>query len=36
MIGLVGATLARTIQDFLKDGSRNDYLVTLSGSVQTS
>lgn len=36
MIGLVGATLARTIQDFLKDGSRSDYLVTLSGSAQTS
>ena len=36
MIGLVGATLARTIQDFLKDGSQHDYLVSLSGSVQTS
>jgi hypothetical protein len=36
MIGLVGATLARTVQDYLKDGSRNDYLVTLTGSVQTS
>ncbi len=36
MIGLVGATLARAIQDFLKSGDRNDYLVTLSGSVQTS
>ncbi len=36
MIGLVGATLARTIQDFLKDGSRHDYLVSLTGSVQTS
>jgi len=36
LIGLVGATLARAIQDFLKDGSRNDYLITLNGSVQTS
>ena len=36
MIGLVGATLARTIQDFVKDGSRHDYLVSLSGSVRTS
>lgn len=36
MIGLVGATLARAIQDFLKDGTRSDYLVSLTGSVQTS
>ncbi len=36
MIGLVGATLARAIQDFLKDGSQHDYLVSLSGSLQTS
>jgi len=36
MIGLLAATLARAIQDFLKDGSRADYLVSLSGSVQTS
>jgi molybdopterin/thiamine biosynthesis adenylyltransferase len=36
MIGLVGATLARAIQDFLKDGAQHDYLVSLSGSVQTS
>jgi hypothetical protein len=36
MIGLVGATLARAIQDFLKAGDRNDYLVSLSGVVQTS
>jgi molybdopterin/thiamine biosynthesis adenylyltransferase len=35
MIGLVGATLARAIQDFLKDGAQHDYLVSLSGSVQT-
>ena len=36
MIGLVGATLARAIQDFLKSGDQNDYLVTPTGSVQTS
>jgi hypothetical protein len=36
MIGLVGATLARAIQDFLKSGDKHDYLVSLSGSVQTS
>ncbi len=36
MIGLLGATLARAIQDFLKSGDRHDYLVSLSGSVQTS
>ncbi|MEO8701717.1 MAG: ThiF family adenylyltransferase [Kofleriaceae bacterium] len=36
MIGMVGACLARTVQDFLKDGSRHDYLVSLSGCVRTS
>jgi molybdopterin/thiamine biosynthesis adenylyltransferase len=36
MIGLVGATLARTIQDFVRDSSREDYLVTLSGVTRTS
>lgn len=36
MIGLVGAMLARTLQDFLKDGSRHDYLVSLSGCVRTT
>jgi molybdopterin-synthase adenylyltransferase len=36
MIGLVGATLARAIQDFLKDGTRHDYLVSLSGSTRTT
>ena len=36
MIGLVGATLARTIQDFLAKGDRRDYLISLTGSVQTS
>ena len=36
MIGLVGATLARAIQDFVKDGSQHDYLVSLSGVVRTT
>ena len=36
MIGLVGATLARAIQDFVKDDLRHDYLVSLSGCVRTT
>jgi hypothetical protein len=36
MIGLVGATLARAIQDFLKSGARHDYLVSMSGSTRTT
>jgi molybdopterin-synthase adenylyltransferase len=36
MIGLVGATIARAIQDFLKDNSRHDYLVSLSGVTRTT
>jgi molybdopterin/thiamine biosynthesis adenylyltransferase len=36
MIGLVGATLARAIQDFVKDGTRHDYLVSLSGVSRTT
>jgi hypothetical protein len=36
MIGLVGATLARAIQDFVKDGSKHDYLVSLSGVARTT
>jgi molybdopterin-synthase adenylyltransferase len=35
MIGLVGATLARTIQDFLASGARRDYLISLSGVIRT-
>jgi hypothetical protein len=35
MIGLVGATLARAIQDFVKSGARHDYLVSLSGVSRT-
>lgn len=36
MIGLVGATLARAIQDFVKSEARHDYLVSLSGVTRTS
>ena len=36
MIGLVAATLARAIQDFVKDDLRHDYLVSLSGCVRTT
>ncbi len=36
MIGLVGATLARTIQDFVAAGARHDYLVALSGVTRIS
>jgi molybdopterin/thiamine biosynthesis adenylyltransferase len=35
MIGLVGATLARTIQDFVAKDVRHDYLVSLSGVTRT-
>jgi molybdopterin-synthase adenylyltransferase len=36
MIGLVGATLARAIQDFVRSGARHDYSVSLSGVTRTS
>lgn len=36
MIGLIGATLARTIQDFVLRAERHDYLISLSGVVRTS
>jgi molybdopterin-synthase adenylyltransferase len=36
MIGLVAATLARTIQDFMKNAEdRRDYLISLSGVMRT-
>jgi molybdopterin/thiamine biosynthesis adenylyltransferase len=35
VIGLLAATLARVIQDFLKDGDRSDYMVSLSGVART-
>jgi molybdopterin-synthase adenylyltransferase len=36
MIGLMGAMLARTIQDFLSSGEHRDYLVSLTGVQRTS
>ena len=36
LIGVLGATVARTIQDFLRDRTMNDYMVSLSGVVQTA
>ena len=36
MIGLIGATLARAIQDFVRGGERDDYMVSLSGVVRTT
>lgn len=36
MIGLVGATLARAIQDFVRSGSCHDYSISLSGVTRTS
>lgn len=35
LIALVGATLARTIQDFVKDGSKRDAMVSLAGVLST-
>lgn len=35
MIGVMGATLARTIQDFIARGDRHDYQVSLSGVLRT-
>jgi molybdopterin/thiamine biosynthesis adenylyltransferase len=35
MIGLISAALARAIQDFVKDGARHDYMVSLSGVART-
>ena len=36
MIGLIAATLARAIQDFIRTGDRRDYMISLSGVVRTS
>ena len=36
MIGLMGATLARAIQDFLTSGDQRDFLVSLSGVQRTN
>lgn len=32
IIGLLGAALARSVQEYLKDGARHDYIVSLSGA----
>nr|HEX4313614.1 ThiF family adenylyltransferase [Kofleriaceae bacterium] len=34
MIGVVGATLARAIQDFVATGARHDYMVSRSGVIR--
>jgi hypothetical protein len=36
IIGVLGAMLARAIQDFVKAGSRDDYFVSLSGVTRAS
>ncbi len=36
MIGVVGATLARTIQDFIARDARHDYLISMSGVMRTT
>jgi molybdopterin/thiamine biosynthesis adenylyltransferase len=36
MIGLVGATLARTIQDYVRNDRRHDYMINLAGVIRTS
>jgi molybdopterin-synthase adenylyltransferase len=36
MIGLVGASLARTIQDFIASGERRDFMISLSGVTRTA
>ena len=36
VIGLLAASLARAIQDFIRSGARADYMVSLSGVVRTA
>jgi hypothetical protein len=36
MIGLVAATLARAIEDFVRTDERRDYMISLSGVTRTS
>jgi molybdopterin/thiamine biosynthesis adenylyltransferase len=36
MIGVIGATLARVIQDFVRGGERRDYMISLSGVTRTA
>ncbi len=35
LIGLVGATLARAVQDFVRSGDRHDFMISLSGVTRT-
>ena len=35
-IGLMGATIARAVQDFCRNGEMSDYQVSLSGVVRTA
>jgi hypothetical protein len=36
MIGLIGATLARTIQDFITNHEHRDFMISLSGVMRTA
>ena len=36
MIGVIGATLARAIQDFVRSGERRDSMISLSGVTRTA
>lgn len=36
MIGLVGATLARAIQDFLTSAERRDFMISMSSVMRTA
>ena len=36
IIGLIAATIARVIQDFVNHGDRRDYMISLSGVTQTT
>lgn len=36
IIAVIGATLARAIQDFVKDGTKRDAMISLSGVITTS
>jgi len=35
VIGLIGATIARATQDFLRSGDKHDYMISLSGVTRT-
>lgn len=36
MIGLIGSTMARAIQDFVASGGQHDYMISLSGAARTA